>query len=68
MNGVTLEKSCEGLNEENRLECMIHAWRSLRCNSESAFLDKSMPAHTVREISSWAHKLNVQAYTHLTFH
>ena len=48
MDGVTLEKSWEGLNEEDRLavckqlRCMVDAWRSLECESDSAFTGKLM--------------------------
>jgi hypothetical protein len=58
MDGVTLEKSWESFNEENRLavceqlRCMVDAWRSLGCDSDSAFIGKLMLAPTVRENAS----------------
>jgi hypothetical protein len=49
MDGVTLEKSWEGLNEEDRLvickqlRCMIVAWRGLEHDFDSPFIGKLMP-------------------------
>jgi hypothetical protein len=44
MDGVTLEKCWEDLNEQNRLviceqlRCMVAAWRGLGCDSDPAFI------------------------------
>jgi hypothetical protein len=58
IDGITLEKSWEGANEEDRLVIceqlrrIIDAWRSLGYDSESVFIDKLMLAPAVRETAS----------------
>jgi hypothetical protein len=58
INGVTLEKSWEGLNERDRLaicgqlRCMIDAWRNLGCASDFAFIGKSILASLVRKVTT----------------
>lgn len=58
IEGVRLEKSWEGLVEEDRLavcgrlKCIVDAWRGLECDSEAAFIGKLMPGPAVRETAS----------------
>jgi hypothetical protein len=58
MDGVTLEKSWDGLNEEDRLAVceqlgyMVDAWRGLECDSDPAFIGKLTLAPTLRETAS----------------
>lgn len=58
IDGVTLEKSWGGLDEGDRLaiceqlRCMVYAWRNLECDSDSAFIGKSMLAFPARETPS----------------
>lgn len=55
IDGITLEKSWESLNEEDRLavceqlRCVVDAWRGIGCDSDPTFIGKSMLAPTVRE-------------------